>query len=655
MIETRVKGRLSYTVAYDEHQFETRPFRIVKLFGTRSKSIMREIKPKPSACVLSNHSQRKISQTCVSCQERHLKCSGGPVCTRCAVEGSACQFKTSRRGQRDLYHQLPNRHTSGPLTSVACVSCRERHLKCSGKPACTRCSKESTTCLFTPSRRGRPSTQVSLNDAISDASNVAEPLPRSLTFGGSTDPKSSRSYQYFCESTSQDLCGHNDQAFWTNLVMRIGHDQPAIRHILTALGSLGESLEIAYSTWRDELAQPLHVFSLKQYSKAISLLKSGNTCLSTEIVLISCVLLVCFETLQKSYESAMGLLVSGLKLLAQWQGSESGRTNPLKQEVVQAFSRASMQAKTFTKVAAARTTTTSPRLISSTRTLVPTINITSTFSDLHQASACLETLVEHGYSIMDPVRLAPDYRLCSKLLARFPPLLQTWYATLDQFLCQHQDTGPHFRKQVLYLKIQYFVAHIMTPSPYNNAESRFDTRTREFELIVGFATEFLGLVTDWDNIIPFPDTEASHKCGLGIIPALYICASRCRCPVLRRKAVDLLCLRNWRERLFSSAVPATIAEWIIATEEQGLVDPQTCEDVPETNRIRILECARIEEKTLPNGVESTFNRGIEIIWYRPRARFDLCFAKEPTRLLIHYVKSPWDLTGRIEKVLLEFL
>ena len=616
---------------------------------------MREIKPKPSACTLSNHSQRKISQTCVSCRERHLKCSGSPVCTRCAAEGSACQFKPSRRGQRDLYYQLPIRHTSGPLTSAACVSCRERHLKCSGRPICTRCSKEGTTCLFKPSRRGRTSTQGSLNDAISDAFNAAEPLPRSLTLGGSTDPKSSRSYQYFCESTSHDLCGHNDQAFWTNLIMRIGHDQPAIKHILTALGSLGESLEIAYSTWQDELAQPLHIFSLKQYSKAISLLKSENTCLSTEIVLISCVLLVCFETLQKSYESAMGLLASGLELLAQWQSSDSGRTNPLKQEVVQAFSRASMQAKTFTNVAAAKTTISSLRIISSTRTLVPTINIPSSFSDLHQASACLETIVEHGYSIMDPVRLAPDYRLSSKLLARFPPLLQTWFAALDQFLCQHQDTSPQFRKKALYLKIQYFIAHVITPSPYNIAESRFDTRTREFKLIVGLTAEFLGLVTEWDNIIPFPDTEASHKCGLGIIPALYICASRCRCPVLRRKAVDLLCLRNWRERLFSSAVVAKIAEWIIATEEQGLVDPQNCEDVSETNRIRILEVARVEEKTLPNGVESVFNQGVEIIWYRPRAQVDLCFAKEPTRLLIHYVKSPWDLTCPIEERLLEFV
>jgi hypothetical protein len=153
--------------------------------------------------------------------------------------------------------------------------------------------------------------------------------------------------------------------------MRISHHQPAIKHTLTALGSLGESLEIAYSTWRDEMAQPLHIFSLKQYSKAISLLKDDYTCVSTEVILISCVLFVCFETLQKSYESAMSLLDNGLKLLAQWQSSLSGRNSPLRHELIQAFSRVSMQAKTFTKVAAVKATIPSLRLISNTRTLAP--------------------------------------------------------------------------------------------------------------------------------------------------------------------------------------------------------------------------------------------------------------------------------------------
>lgn len=43
-----------------------------------------------------------------------------------------------------------------PATSVACLNCREKHLKCDGNPeGCGRCRASSLFCHFVPSRRGR--------------------------------------------------------------------------------------------------------------------------------------------------------------------------------------------------------------------------------------------------------------------------------------------------------------------------------------------------------------------------------------------------------------------------------------------------------------------------------------------------------------------
>ena len=42
----------------------------------------------------------KISPVCIKCRERHLKCDGGPQCSRCRQEGAPCQFRPSRRGLR---------------------------------------------------------------------------------------------------------------------------------------------------------------------------------------------------------------------------------------------------------------------------------------------------------------------------------------------------------------------------------------------------------------------------------------------------------------------------------------------------------------------------------------------------------------------------
>jgi hypothetical protein len=48
----------------------------------------------------SDMARTKVSNTCTNCRERHLKCDGGPVCSRCRADGSSCIFIASRRGYR---------------------------------------------------------------------------------------------------------------------------------------------------------------------------------------------------------------------------------------------------------------------------------------------------------------------------------------------------------------------------------------------------------------------------------------------------------------------------------------------------------------------------------------------------------------------------
>jgi len=40
------------------------------------------------------------SSACMSCRDKHLKCDGLPVCTRCATQGATCIYFKSRRGYR---------------------------------------------------------------------------------------------------------------------------------------------------------------------------------------------------------------------------------------------------------------------------------------------------------------------------------------------------------------------------------------------------------------------------------------------------------------------------------------------------------------------------------------------------------------------------
>jgi len=61
---------------------------------------------------------------------------------------------------------------------------------------------------------------------------------------------------------------------------------------------------------------------------------------------------------------------------------------------------------------------------------------------------------------------------------------------------------------------------------------------------------------------------------IGIIPPLHIVVAKCRDPVIRREAVDLLFSNPRQEGMWDSVLGARIGLWMIACEEEGLLPPQ---------------------------------------------------------------------------------
>lgn len=66
---------------------------------------------------------------------------------------------SNNSGNYDTKHDHTNdshSHSSSRPAPVACLECRDRHLKCDGvRPVCGRCTASNAGCHFTPSRRGR--------------------------------------------------------------------------------------------------------------------------------------------------------------------------------------------------------------------------------------------------------------------------------------------------------------------------------------------------------------------------------------------------------------------------------------------------------------------------------------------------------------------
>ena len=491
--------------------------------------------------------------------------------------------------------------------------------------------------------------------------------------------KSARSYHYFREKTCYDLCRPQDREFWTNLVLRVSHDQPVIKQILIALGSLHESLEIAYSSWGDKKDQPLNIFSLEKYTAAIKQLKADSSNLTIEVVLVSCVLLVYFETLQNDNRSAMSLLQSGLGLLPQWRAQSE-----VKDHIVRIFARIRLQALTFFKDAARES---SPQLSELSSTDQAIVAISSSFQNLPHAKVCFDSITEEAYRVMNPVLCAADYPLTFKLLFRFRALLDLWFAKFNNFIIKQRRNSIPLRKELVFLRIQYRVASLLTAASPASGQIRFDKNLEDFESIISDVATLLNH-TNVDQSETSEEEEdeeeeeeeegeeeegeeeegekeegekeegekeegekeegekeeeenAEVSCDLqkhSVVPALLVCAFFCRCPSLRRKAVTLLSIETWCEPSWNSFAAEKVAAWIFATEEHEAKNPRTRNDVPQSCRIRLLEIVRLGQN-LPTQDHQEVELGPKatVPQARGHVRIDLAFALESQRVLLRYI------------------
>ena len=386
-------------------------------------------------------------------------------------------------------------------------------------------------------------------------------------------------------------------------------------HILTALGSLHESLETAYSTWSNAEAQCIYLFSLKEHHEAVQLLKNDEQ-MSIEIVLISCVLLVCFETLQNDYKSALRMFRSGSEILSRWVKSACNSRDAVREEVMQAFSRLSMQASTFLETAASKPTPFS-EIGYSGRSFVPAIDMPSAFISLDEASAFMDYFIQHCYSIMDPIIFTPDYRLTSKLLAGTLDILDLWWSRLNDFLSKKPLYDVRSRQKALYLKLQYHVAYIMAPRPTTNGDSelRFDKFANEFAIINMLAAEWLDLdKVDGADHGPSSSMEVSYKFDMGILSSLFLCGLRCRCPQTRQQAVDLMIQKNFRENSWDSFTAAKIVDAVINIELHGLGKPQTCDNIPASSRIRLVKIETAHGTAWPGVILVQVTKAARLFW-----------------------------------------
>ncbi|KAL1843505.1 hypothetical protein VTJ49DRAFT_1376 [Mycothermus thermophilus] len=452
---------------------------------------------------------------------------------------------------------------------TGCITCKIRKVKCDeAKPFCMRCTKTGRRCdgyldaKAMAQRRRRPAMPATSRPGEQQAA-----LPVFHSWTSSSDER--RAFHFFQHITAPCLSGDLDGAFWRVLVLQVCQTEPAVRHAVLAVSSLHESMVANQGAPK---AEDRNSFALYQYNRAIAcLLDQMRTVDARPLVpLMTCVLFVCIELMQSKDRESLLHLEQGRQILNQLGRRGIARTpetNLIKQHLVPMYTRLSLTTLMF-----------GGEPVEMPAPLKILTEIPFVFETIDQVRYALYDFMDECLRFSKKTRVAKlstvpaekmreferqqDYLL--RKLARFNVAFSMYRSSLPL------DSPPD---SVALLQVHALTTFIWVSTALSQHETVFDDYVETFSAIIPLATEFINSL----NARPPSGVTDARRFGtvftfeMSIIAPLYFVAAKCRHPVIRRAALELL-RRNpaRRENLWRAGFMAVIAERTMRLEEKHL-------------------------------------------------------------------------------------
>ncbi|CZR60948.1 uncharacterized protein PAC_10844 [Phialocephala subalpina] len=109
---------------------------------------------------------------------------------------------------------------------------------------------------------------------------------------------------------------------------------------------------------------------------------------------------------------------------------------------------------------------------------------------------------------------------------------------------------------------------IMLATIQSDSEMLYDAYLADFQYITRTCTLLVGS----EDTLQLPRNRR-FSFEAGIIPPLHVVATKCRDPIVRREAIDILFSSPRQEGMWDGVLSARIARWIASCEEEGLPPP----------------------------------------------------------------------------------
>lgn len=371
-----------------------------------------------------------------------------------------------------------------------------------------------------------------------------------------------------------------DCRFWDRVVLQACHTEPTIKHAVLALSSLHQLAGLSSDS---ETAYQHRVYAEKQHHKALAeargLIASAQP-QDVDRILIACVIFIIFEGVRGDYRAAAMHMDSGRAIVAQ----NSQRLKHVSRrrdlvEVEHALARLDLSAICFSD-------RTSPYRYNLTD-FYQTNPVLSpdTFQDLGEAQASFFDLMRWLLVLADHIDKEQRHGNLQSM-ARYQAeknkcgaMLEKWHYHFEEIA---QRADPSASIMVQSLKCWYACAWSTVVAETYGPETRYDACMQYFQDLVEAGESIAEKLKD-------PKVARTFSFDLGYTIPSYYAATRCRDPVLRRRAVALLKSYPRQEGVWESVAASTVAARWIEVEEEGLGEVKCAADVPEHRRIKYID------------------------------------------------------------------
>lgn len=437
-------------------------------------------------------------------------------------------------------------------------------------------------------------------------------------------------FQLFQSHTANELSGYFDSVFWSRLVLQECHAEVSIRHAVVALGALYKTLDkscesppaspSAHADPVDSAYRHWEV-AVKSYSNACNSLVNiaGNDSTANRTRLMASVLLACFDSFIGDHKQAIVQIQSGLKLLEQLRAQRrrafvSRPEEPVEDEIIQMFTRLAIQAKSYDMafhfpqpyvvqlIQPSSTDPSSPSSEGGSPVSLHQEPIPERFSSLHEARLAWDALCEKAFRFtetmfMNASKNGPMGVLPASLQQfglGFKRQIESWSDAFEYILEARAAPGVSSQEKaaIAVLKMFQIMGQILFLMTFSDSEGKFDAFQPHFQAIVDLGREVVGDQErraaerrcpdprlcrhhqdhDFDIFGGYEYTanhiKPSFSADLGIVPPLYVVATKCRSPLIRRQAIQLLRSSSRREAMWDSELSARIGAWIMDIEEE---------------------------------------------------------------------------------------